>query len=781
MPQPDFWSRIKSGRLIQVLAVYLGASWVLLQVVNELSDALSLPEWVGPVAVILLAIGLLIILATAWVQSTPGLVERARQEEVPHSWELDLSDAARAVVRGRLPHLNWARALAGGALAFLLLFGFAGVYVVIKDRGRSFLPAEAMADPAPHGIAVLPFHVTGESIRDWREGMVDLLSTGLDGAGGLRAIASPTVLARWSEAVPESQRNPPESVALDVAQRTGARYALLGQAVAIGPTVRITADVHELERGERLGQVQAEGHPDSVLTLVDRLAVQTIGLLSDRADGALPRIDIAAVTTSSLPAIKAFLAGEMLFRAGDFVPASEAYDAAVREDSLFALAHLRLSQSFGWGENINSVRAAESLSRAIELIDRLPDRERMIVRVAEAVRANDPDALQLADELTRKYPDDPEAWYYLGEVQLHVREALKGWDEAERSYERAVELAPGFAPYHIHLVEAAARAHADSALLRQRLDALEPLARGSRTVHRYRLVQQIAFGDSATRDSAFDEISRIQNQTDLIQILFGLSNPLFHPLVERFLHQGLERDLPGSTVPLRSNLVWRAAFNAGRIEEGLQRARHPDLPPQMLLEFQGVFRSMGFDVPTPELDAAIRDAAAGERIDAVVPIAISSGLLGNQAAHDTAVARLRADADSLLAAGDSADARRARAFARGLAAFPMIARGDLENAARLLETVRVEARNDAIRFWLGIVHRDLGNLRQAERYFRSFLTWDPDPFVSYELGKIYQTLGETDKARHHLEFFVLAWANAGPAARPMVEDAKRRLVELRVG
>lgn len=141
----------------------------------------------------------------------------------------------------------------------------------------------------------------------------------------------------------------------------------------------------------------------------------------------------------------------------------------------------------------------------------------------------------------------------------------------------------------------------------------------------------------------------------------------------------------------------------------------------MLINFQGVFAELGFDVPTPELDAAIRDAASGEEIDAVRPVAISAGLRGDQGAHDAAVARVRADADSLLAAGDSAEARQARAFARGLAAFPMIGRGELQAAARLLEDTRADANEQAFRFWLAVVHRDLGNLREAERYFRSFL------------------------------------------------------------
>jgi tetratricopeptide (TPR) repeat protein len=782
MPSSSFWSRIRSGQLVQVLLVYLGASWVLLQVVNELSEALALPDWVSPVAVILLLVGLLIIVATAWVQSHPLVRERARQEEVPDSWELDLGDAARSLSRGRLPHLTWARALAGGAAAFLLLFGFAGIYIVVKDRGESFLPAAAVAETAPHGIAVLPFHVRGEEIQEWREGMMDLLSTGLDGAGGLRTIASPTVLARWAEVVPLQAANPSETVALDVARRTGARWALLGSAVAIGPRVRITGDVHALEEGDRLGQVQAEGPPDSVLALVDRIAVQTLALLSDRDDGSLPRIDIAAVTTSSLPAIKEYLRGENLFRQGEFDEAAAAFESAVREDSLFALSYYRMSQAYGWGESIQSVRAAEALDRANHLIDRLPDRERMIVRAMNAIREGRPEALELARELTTKYPDDPEAFYHLGEAQLHVREALSGWDEAEDSYGRAVELAPRFAPYRIHLVEAAVRYHADSALLAQRLDALERLAPDSRTVHQYRTVQTMAFGDSAAREAAFEDVRTLPVTPELAQIAFGLGNPLLWDRFERFTRETLQRAPPRARPSLQRGLLWSLIFKAGQVEGAIEEASDPGMPEDMVVNLQAVATELGLDVPTAELDAAVRQARRGEVADGeALAVAFRAARVGDDAAYAAALARLRADADSLLAAGDTTAARRGLALARGQEALPLWFAGELQEAARILEEVRPAARDDGIRWTLATIHRDLGNLRESERYFRTFLTWDPDPMAAYELGKIYDALGEREKARRWLEFFVLAWADADPVAQPLVEDAKERLARLRVG
>ena len=69
--------------LWQVLAVYVGASWVILQVVDIVKDNLGLPDWVFPLALLLLLIGLPIIIATAVVQGRYAAdVAAARAEPV---------------------------------------------------------------------------------------------------------------------------------------------------------------------------------------------------------------------------------------------------------------------------------------------------------------------------------------------------------------------------------------------------------------------------------------------------------------------------------------------------------------------------------------------------------------------------------------------------------------------------------------------------------------------------------------------------------------------------
>ena len=68
----------------------------------------------------------------------------------------------------------------------------------LMRRGSVELVFEARASlvAALPGLAVMPFTVSGEGSDVWREGMVDLLSTNLDGVAGLRTIDPATILAR---------------------------------------------------------------------------------------------------------------------------------------------------------------------------------------------------------------------------------------------------------------------------------------------------------------------------------------------------------------------------------------------------------------------------------------------------------------------------------------------------------------------------------------------------------------------------------------------------------
>lgn len=777
VPPQSFWSRVRKGRLVQVLVVYLGASWLVVQVVGDLRDMLELPHWIGPVTLILLTIGFIIILATAWVQSHPLVDAREAADEVPHSWELDLGEAMAAVRRGRVPHLTWTRALVGGVAAFGMLLLAAALFGLIRGDADIFRVNPAQADEAPDGIAVLPFTVRGAALEDWREGMVDLLSTGLDGAGGLRAIASRTVLARWHDAVPAGSAAD-QQTSLDVARRLGARYALVGSAVAIGPRVRLSVDVHELHAtGSRsLGQAQAEGHPDSVLVLVDRLALQTLALVLRQSGSDLPRVDLASVTTSSLPALKDYLEGESRYRQGDFAAALDAYARAVATDTLFALAYWRESQALGWNENIGSVRAAEANEMAVRLQDRLPPRDALLARATLHTRRGELQSLPLLQEAVKKYPDDAEAWYQLGDTYYHLAGALVDWPEIEAAFERAVTLAPRMAPYRIHLLDGAFRYHADSALVRSRVADLKRLAPNSPQTIRMQIAERLIFGDSLSRDSVRAELGTTSNQQLGGSIDAAMSHPRFADLRIGMAREAYAR-VPAAVRPaVVRSMGWPQIFGRGRLAAGVEALRDPALPPHEWARSTLEMKLGGLPVAAADLERAEQE------IDPRGPAAFTAGayaaLRQQWDRQEAVVAHLRGRADSLLSAGDTLGARHPRGEARLLAGYALMQRGQTAAAAREMEAARAETPHELGRWWLGQLHFEAGRWREAEPYFRSFMKWEPDPLAAYYLGQIYQATGRPDQAREMYSFFSEHWAGADAALQPLVADAQQRLARL---
>ncbi|MEK6255124.1 MAG: tetratricopeptide repeat protein, partial [Gemmatimonadales bacterium] len=379
-------------------------------------------------------------------------------------------------------------------------FGLAGLYVVIKDRGESFAPVEAIAGEAAEGIAIVPFTVRGEELGMFREGMVDLLSTNLDDVGGYRTIDSRTVMARWHEAVAEGEVAD-LATRMEVARATGARYVIDGTVLAIGNDVRLAADVYDVTTGTEVGSGQVEGPADSISAMANRLGVQALqALLSEEGGEGVTARAAMSLTTASLPALKAYLEGEAYYRQAEFDRAIEAYERALVEDPEMALAHFRLGDAYGWAENIGSDRGMEHLLEAQRLGARLSSRDRAIMEGNLALLQGDISAVPSVREITRRYPDDPDAWFLLSEFYFHYWDELQlDWDDLGRVFERPVELEPGFAPYYIHMFEYAV-IHRDTATAMRALEGLEPL--NARRQQALELVYALILGDSTQQAEA---------------------------------------------------------------------------------------------------------------------------------------------------------------------------------------------------------------------------------------------------------------------------------------
>jgi class 3 adenylate cyclase/tetratricopeptide (TPR) repeat protein len=665
------------------------------------------------------------------------------------------------------------------ALATILV----GLYAVTRVRDPQ-LP-EAAADAAP-AVAVLPFTVQGADLDLWREGMVDVLSTNLDGAAGIRAIDSRTVLARWRETVPAGE-TVDLARALEIARRTGARYALLGSVVASGPNMRLVADLYDARSGKSLGQGQVEGAPDSIFGLVDRLSIEILGaILEEHAEG-LPEIRLASVTTGSVPALKAFLMGEIFLRQGDFDDAVDAYQQALASDSTFALAAYRLSEAYGWSEGVGNL-ATQAIERAARLADRLPERERVLVRGALALERGTLDGIDILREAVRLHPDDAEAWYLLGDMYFHFcGMALLPQGESDRALVRAIALDPRFAPAYVHQINAAFRFTPDSARVARLIDTYGRLAPGTASQHRFQLVFALAFGDSSSRARAMAAID-----TTSIYLPFmahdNLSNARFLETKAELLKVALED--PDLFLPdFAAQTLFETLLFRGRLEEALVVSQHPAVARRGELLYEAHAR--GFPVSEDELatELALASADTGD-VFGLLYAGVFAAERGRWGEHRMALARLRSIAQDAGEAADSTQARLAGGAALALEGVEAWRRGGrLVEARRILDRARTsvtghfseETANRLIRWWLAEILIESGEPREAARYFRALASGDAfvtDPVAALHLGRLYEKLGENREARDEYEYFLTAWRDPDPSLRVWVEEARRAMTRL---
>jgi len=326
-------------------------------------------------------------------------------------------------------------------------------------------PPPCRAPLAPHAparipldsnaLAVLPFRTTGAS-RDvgWlREGMVDLLSVALDGFAGWRTVHPRTVLAR----VGRDQESGDVAGAARTAREAGAATMVLGSAVAVGPQLRLRAELYDAVRMRRLAAVDASGslaHPGPV---VDSVAV---GLARER----LGRTALAGrrapheYATTSPQALRAYLAAEQLARRGVQQAAADSLLRAIALDSVFGLAYYRLyvvSTYAGAPPGGTLADAPRIVRRGLRHAATLPQRQRDLLTATDAMwRGLVGEALRRSDELGRRYPDDAEAAYGEGEAYYHIGIFLgEPRERALAAFERGIGLDPGHIEPYNHAIE----------------------------------------------------------------------------------------------------------------------------------------------------------------------------------------------------------------------------------------------------------------------------------------------------------------------------------------
>ena len=652
------FKRAESGRLVRVAAVYLIASVVVLGAVQLMASLLGLPGWFLPAGVALLLIGLPIILTTAVIQGarlpspehlTPGTLPPWR---APHHW------------------FTWKRAVLGGVFAFVGLGSLGSGLVWLRNRGHE------LQDDV---VAVMPFHVVGNDIELWREGLVDLLGTALDGTGQFRASDPRAVINNWRKELGDAAELPEPEKAAEVGRALGAGHLILGSVIRTGPeALRVAADIYSTRWLRKEGSATVEGPEVEMTSLIDQMTVDLMKSVW-RGEGGLD-VRVSAITTTSIPALKAFLEGEQAFRRSQFEDAQQALTRAVEADSTFAMALHRLAISYGWSIGIFGGELSRYASAAVRHSAGLPERDSLFIVGSKLLYVDgDLESVRLFERLTRRYPDDLEAWYGLGEAHVHLgAQEGRQYTSAIAPFERALALDSTFAPPLIHMIEIA-HYESDSARAREWTAAYLALDSTSRFAENFRLGASLRFG--SPDDSAAARVTLDTVDQQVFGPLLNLSQNWSLPLLETAARAGANPRLPDGMRGWSLLQLGRQYLRRGRVAAALEVTRqgHALRPDDWRpLHFVAMARALGL-AEDPD-SKALLDRLATSADDDAWPLGVLAAQEKRLRDVRSVVAALDVSADSLTAGGDSVTGRSLRGLAWGLRGHIAAAQGDADSA-----------------------------------------------------------------------------------------------------
>jgi tetratricopeptide (TPR) repeat protein len=416
--------------LWQILAVYVGASWVVLQVVDIVKDNMGLPDWVFPFALLLLLIGLPIIVATAMVQGRYAAAIASAQTA-----PVDSQQPAPPMPEPATHHklFTWRNAVMGAGLAIVLLIVVTSGFMFMRNRGigpvGSLVASGMLAEQAP--IVLAQFESPDPSIGS---AATEALRIDLS-QSDVVALVDPASL---TEALARMERSPDAKLTLEMAREVAVRegYAavIAGEITAVGNGYVLTSRIVDAASGQTLASDrQSAANADEIIPAIDRLSAKMRERIGEsysdlRADDPLDQ-----VTTGSLEALQKYSEAIEIFEAGgDESVGNALLEEAVELDPGFAMAWRKLGLTRTGGR----ARRIEAMERAFEARDRLTERERLHTEaIYYSQISRDYQASITAYE--RLIELDPNDDWALNNIGVVYDEDLGDYALAEQYYERA--------------------------------------------------------------------------------------------------------------------------------------------------------------------------------------------------------------------------------------------------------------------------------------------------------------------------------------------------------
>ena len=420
--------------LWQVLAIFLAASWGVIQFVDFLTERAGLPEWTPSMALVLLAIGLPIVLATAYVQE--GRPEEDGVEPV--------QSGTRRALDAHLPPapepteiqrwLTWRKAILGGVGAFALLGVSVAAYFFMWSTGIGpvgNLVAQGVFEEGEMVVLADFNDATGTGMGNV---VTEALRVDLQ-ESRIFQLAPPAYVSAGLTRMGLASDGPfTAEIARELALRDGLKAVIQGDVARVGSGYLLTASVVATESGEVLRAFRVPvSSEDDLLRGVDRLSREIRERSGESLRSIRQGIGLAEATTASLAALRLYTEAVRTFDEGRGADALPLLEEALELDPEFAMAWRKLAVILS-NEARDPERLRHASQRAYELRRRLTERE---AGLAEAwyystVEDNPEAAIDAYRRLLERHPDDPVA---LNNMAVRFL-AIGRWDDSVEPLKR---------------------------------------------------------------------------------------------------------------------------------------------------------------------------------------------------------------------------------------------------------------------------------------------------------------------------------------------------------
>jgi len=730
------------GATRRALLLYAAAFVAVALVAKAAVIAIGLPDWVFTGAIILMAAGLPLVLATAF---------------------------------GASRHLTWRRAIRVGALS-LGTFATAIVAIMILrlfgiGPAASLLAAGTFQNRQPLLVADFAAgrdtslsHVVTEAVR------TDL------GQSQVVSIMPPSAVAA---ALTRMQRPSVSTVDLplarEIAQREGVKAIVAGSVTPLGAGYVVSVRLVASDSGNELAAYRKTvDAPSQLLDAIDELTRKLRGRIGESLKSVhdAPRLD--QVTTSSLESLRKYAEANRAFDLqGDYLKAASILREAVAIDTTFAMAYRKLGISLS-NAGMPHAQIDSALTQAYRYSPRLPEKERYTAIGSYYQNGPDPDRRKAADaweHVLSVDSMDPPALNNLANVYRGLRQFAR----AETLYHR-LAASPGvaqvsFSNYVGTLFGDGKIAQAESAYAEWQR-RMPPSSAGAV----YPAAFMYARGQIDSSEAYWRARRADPNLTTRINAVATLAS-------FARLHGRLRE---------ADSLV-----HVARAMSASMRALPRDALADSLSKAVGMIRFLGENERGVNmLDAALaRTPLRTMNSDALTNVTIG----GISVASAYAQAGRTDKARAVLAVYDN-NMHDARYRVAGEPARHQVL-GEIALAEqRPLDAVREFWRSDSMAdgpngdcyfckdVLIGRAY-DLANMPDsAIKYLERFVDAKFPGRVSIDdaylpavhewLGELYESKGDTQRAASHYAAFIDLWKNADPELQPRVMDAKRRFARL---